>query len=494
MRSHGANGSLSAVTSRAPHASVDASPSAPAIPTSVGSSSLPTISIAENRRAITLAADVSDVLLSMLMPASEVASAGITICERFCARPVNVDVTSTLLTFSQERTGSETPYTLARPVTPRGLNNMTIQAISQVVADVDAGRCDLDEAERRVREVIVRPRRIPWWAYPVSAGGVSAGVVPLFSTSLFSTLLTFIAGVITERVLIFLLRHRAPAFFAQAGAALVLTLLASGMTQVASTFNWPPVDARMVIVGGVVMLLVGLMFVGAFQDAIDEFYVTASARLLKVIMLTAGIVTGILAGVAVARWAGLAVDVTLDPLPMNTPVWLSTIGAALIAGMYCWYCQSTSTAIAFAAGVGAVIWWVFLLLWHSGVHMVAAVFLAAILAGLAGALINRRWGIPGSAITTAGIVTMVPGIMLFTGLLQLVNYPPGHPRFSEALSTLTVALGIGLGIAAGASLGLSIGRPLRRSLVLARNAASKRRRAGGRSGEQTRGASPARRP
>jgi uncharacterized membrane protein YjjP (DUF1212 family) len=33
-------------------------------------------------------------------------------------------------------------------------------------------------------------------------------------------------------------------------------------------------------VGGIVMLVAGMTSVGAAQDAIDQFYVTASARLL----------------------------------------------------------------------------------------------------------------------------------------------------------------------------------------------------------------------
>jgi uncharacterized membrane protein YjjP (DUF1212 family) len=57
-------------------------------------------------------------------------------------------------------------------------------------------------------------------------------------------------------------------------------------------------------VGGIVMLVAGMTIVGAAQDAIDQFYVTASARLLDVILRTAGIVVGIVASLELAWLRG----------------------------------------------------------------------------------------------------------------------------------------------------------------------------------------------
>jgi hypothetical protein len=52
------------------------------------------------------------------------------------------------------------------------------------------------------------------------------------------------------------------------------------------------VDPTLVVVGGIVMLVAGMAIVGAAQNATDQFYVTASARLLDVVMRTVGIAVG----------------------------------------------------------------------------------------------------------------------------------------------------------------------------------------------------------
>ena len=50
------------------------------------------------------------------------------------------------------------------------------------------------------------------------------------------------------------------------------------------------VDPTVIVVGGIVVLVAGMTIVGAMQDAIDQVDVTAAARVLEVVLLTAGIV------------------------------------------------------------------------------------------------------------------------------------------------------------------------------------------------------------
>jgi uncharacterized membrane protein YjjB (DUF3815 family) len=83
--------------------------------------------------------------------------------------------------------------------------------------------------------------------------------------------------------------------------------------------------------------------------------------------------------------------------------------------------------------------------------------------------LSRVWRTPASGITAAGIVPLVPGLSLYTGLMQLVNYPPGHVLFSRGIGTLFTAIAIALAIAAGASFGNIIARPFNQRRSHARN-------------------------
>jgi uncharacterized membrane protein YjjB (DUF3815 family) len=108
---------------------------------------------------------------------------------------------------------------------------------------------------------------------------------------------------------------------------------------------------------------------------------------------------------------------------------------------------------------------------HIDISVVPASGVAAMLVGFIAALLSRFWRTPSSGIIAASILPLVPGLMLFTGLMQLVRYPPGHPLFFRSVVTLFTALGTALAIAAGASFGSMLGRPLHRHITHSRNLA-----------------------
>ena len=72
---------------------------------------------------------------------------------------------------------------------------------------------------------------------------------------------------------------------------------------------------------------------------------------------------------------------------------------------------------------------------------------------------------PSLAIVNASIVPLVPGLILYNGLMGLIapeNAPGGDDLLLRAIL-------ISVAIAAGASFGVLVGRPTRRSFVLIRN-------------------------
>ena len=103
-------------------------------------------------------------------------------------------------------------------------------------------------------------------------------------------------------------RISASAIFVTMAAAIIKFLNDSGV----AFFNG--MNPTVIVVGGIIMLVAGLMIVGAISDALEEFYVTANARLLRVALQTIGIVVGILIGIYIARKMGIGIAVSPDPL------------------------------------------------------------------------------------------------------------------------------------------------------------------------------------
>lgn len=424
-----------------------------------------------NLRALRLAMTASDFLLSMGVSASSVTSRALDITETYCRQPVHIDIAANLMMVSQSRGLEREPLTLIRPVAMRDVNYMTIQAIQSLIYEIHKGSVTLTQAEERLDAIIQANKAFPHWVITMSYGILVAGVSLMFTSSWHIILTTFVIGMCVERLLSFFGKRAFPSFFRQIMAALFVTLTAA-ILNFASRHGvdfFDGMNPTLIVVGGIVMLVAGLAVVGAIQDAIEEYYITANARMLRVILQTAGIVIGIMIGLYVARKLGIGIAISPDPLLSNTPHF-QIIGAAIAA---IGYALSTHTPLRAILWVGAIGGGSLAIMYSSinwfDISVVPASGIAAAFVGIISSFMSRFWQTPSVGIIAAGIVPLVPGLMLYNGLMQLINYPPGDPLFFKALGTLFTVATTGLAIAAGASLGSMIGRPFRQKIVADRN-------------------------
>jgi uncharacterized membrane protein YjjP (DUF1212 family) len=426
-----------------------------------------------NLRALRLAMTASDLLLSMGVSANSVVARALDITEAYCARPVHIDIAANLLMVSQLRGLEKEPLTLIRPVAMRDVNYMTSQAVQKLIFDIHKGGVSLEDAEARLDSIIQQPKTFPWWIIMMSNGLLVAGVSLMFTSTWQIILTTFIIGLLVDRLLYLLAKSAFPAFFRQVAAAAFVTITAAVLNVLAGTdiTFFHGMNPTLIGVGGIIMLVAGLAVVGAIQDAIEEYYITANARMTKVFIQTIGIVIGIMVGLYTARKMGIGIAVSPDPLLLNSLQFQIT-GAAVAAIGYALSTQTNLRAIVWVGIIGGAATSIM----YSSVHwfsisIVPASGIAAAFVGLTASFMSRFWRTPSVGIIAAGIVPLVPGLMLYNGLMQLINYPPGDPFFFKALGTLFTVGTTGLAIAAGASLGSMIGRPFRQKIAADRNLA-----------------------
>jgi len=423
-----------------------------------------------NLRALRLAMTASDVLLSMGVSANSVVSKALDITETYCQRPVHIDINANVLMLSQLRGIDKEPLTLIRPVALREVNYMTVQSVQRLIYEIRSGQFSLDEAEAELEKVLQKPAKYPWWLIMIGNAGIATGVSLMFTKSWEVVLTTFVIGMMVDRLLALLVRNAIPAFFRQIAAAAFATFMAAIIALLAkngATF-FADANPTLIVVGGIIMLVAGLVIVGAIQDAIEEYYVSATARIMKVGMLTTGIVVGILIGLYTARKLGFGIAVSADPLTLNG-LDFQIAGAGIAAAAYALATHTRIKAVLWAGLIGGSALAVMYSAREYDISVVPASGVAAILIGLMGALLSRLWQTPSSGIIAAGIVPLVPGLALYNGLMQLVNYPPGDPFFARGLGTLFTALATAIAIAAGASFGSMIGRPLHQKIAHNRN-------------------------
>lgn len=423
-----------------------------------------------NLRALRLAMTASDLLLSMGVPANSVVSKALDITEAYCKQPVHIDISYNLIMVSQLRGVEYEPLTLIRPVAMREVNNMTVQSVQQLVYEIRTGKRTLASAEAALDEILNEPITYPKWLVRAANALIAPAAVLMFSTNWRIIITSYVIALMVDQLVAMLGRKAVAPFFRQIIAGAFVTLAAGCIAWLARqdiTF-FDGMNSTLIVVGGIIMLVAGLAIVGAVQDAIEEYYLTATARILRVAMLTIGIVVGILVGLYTARKLGLGITVSPNPLQL-TDLHFQVIGGAGIAAAYALSVQTRLRAILWAGLIGGGALAIMYEARNFDISIIPATGVAAFFVGLVASLFSRLWRTPSSGVIAAGIVPLVPGLALYTALMQLVNYPPGHPRFFIGLASLFTAIATALAIAAGASFGSMLGRPLHRQITHNRN-------------------------
>lgn len=432
--------------------------------------------LTDNMRALRLVATMADQLLSRGMAASDVVHICLGVTLVYCSRRVHMDISHTILSISQDRGLDREPLTIVRTVTNRGSDYQTIQMVEDLGEKIRSGLVSLEDAEHQIDKIITRRRLYPRWMTHASAGGVSAGVVMLYSQDPVVWMTAFIMGVLMNMTLYKLAKSGLPSFYSQAIVGVIVTMIATIVSLLAANELIPffdSVSSTLLITAGIVLLVAGMMIVSAFQDAIDEFYVTASARLLKVVMMTGGIVVGVTIGLYIATRFGVVLDTTPDRLAMAN-VSYQYIGAAILSASFALGNQARWQTAIGAGVVGFMSLYIVLSMTGIGFGTIAASGVAAVSVGLGATFLLHFFHIPTLATISSGIIPLVPGMTLYSGLMHIAEAQETS-NFDTGVTLLMRAILIAVVVAAGATFGNLIGRPARRRLIHFQNRLPRRR-------------------
>lgn len=389
-------------------------------------------------------------LLSNGAGAADVTATMSSVAHHLGLRQVLVDVTFTTLTLSHQTSFDDPPLSLTRTVTHRETDFDDLTRVDHLVADLLADEIDLDEARIRIAQIASTGHQTPRWAVTAGSGVFGAGIALLIGGDAVVTLIAAVAAMGIDVLQRYLSRLRLPFFYAQVAGGFFASLLAVG---VAATDV--EVDPSLVITASIVMLLAGLGFIGAIQDALTNFYVTAVARILEVMMSTIGVIVGVSGGLTIGRLIG--VELTVEPGASGlSRLPLMVTGAAVGAAAFAFAAYAPRRAlvpIAVIAGSAAAI---YLLIAERDVGRAWPAAVAAIFIGLVSYSVAARVNVPPLVIVTAAIVPLLPGVSIYRGLGLLAA-----DNYAGILAMIT-AIGVAISLAAGVILGEYVAQPVRR--------------------------------
>lgn len=426
-------------------------------------------------RALDLAMRIGESMFAVGASAHEVTLAITRVAAAYGLKGVHVDVTYTSITLSYQPSGDGWPHTLLRAVRVAAPDHTKLQRMQALLVAVDDGM-DLDEARTAFRAIRRVPFRYRQPVVVVARALLAVGASILSGGSAVLVGLTFVAALGAAATQSGLARLRVPSFFSQIAGAFVTTVVAVVVSALAAADVEPfaGVQPAIIVASGIVLMLSGLTVVGAAQDAIDGFALTAAGRILDLTLQTLGLVVGILAGLELGSVLGFRMTLPDGPSPLG-PLPNQVGGAVIIAVAVALFNGAGARIVAVSAVLGTVTALSHAVVLTSDLHEAAASGIAALLASFVGVFIAHNLHVPSVAVTTAAIVPLVPGGAVFYGLLGMVHADPASAA-GGGTASLVLAASVGVGLAAGASLGIYLGTPVRATLAgVARSRARVRR-------------------
>jgi uncharacterized membrane protein YjjP (DUF1212 family) len=383
-----------------------------------------------------------------------------------------VDITYGSIIISIAASGDRPGLTDMRVVRGRSTHFARVAAAHQLVLDLSEGRLRPDDVDARLSEIEHLRRPYPRWFVIVAFGALSAAITvqlgalstgpkdELSATDFLTPAVAFLAAVATGLVGNSMARRRIPTFFINLVLAFGSAMIAVGVTQLESTSDEIRVKTSLVIVGGIIALLPGMSLMVAAQEAIGSFAVTAAARIVELTFSTIGIVSGVLLGLIIAEELDIPMAVTVRPDANATTITTAVIAASIAAAAAAITYQSPVRL----AVVGGALAGLGILVNGTVGSFVdspgATTAVAAIAIGFGSRLFGARLHVPPVLLTAAGIIPLLPGLAVYSGLLALSRNDPGD--LDQGIASLVEAVTIAIALAAGVLLGqLLAGRLLR---------------------------------
>ena len=403
-------------------------------------------------QAVDLALRIGEVVLSSGAGAADAYATVLAVTRACGLRSVHVDISFTTLLVSYQADPGEPPQTYVRTITYRGLDYGLLSEVDHLVRGLADGTVDPDDAGRRINEIRSAPKPYPRWAVSSATGLMAAGVGLLLQGSLLVVAIAFATSTLTDQAVRQLARRRIPAFYQQVAGALVVTVVAHGLYLVEV-----PVRPSVIVASGIVVLLAGITLVGAVQDALSGYYVTASARTFEAILLTGGIIAGVSLGLTIGLQLGFELPLTARASSGLSDLPLATIGGLLVSVGFALSCYAPLRSVVPVAAVGLVAQAALVLLVTAGSGVAWSSAVAAVLVGVGSFSLAGRFRVPPLVVVVSGIVSLLPGLTIYRGLFQLLT-----EKDVTGFFPLLTAVSVGVGLASGVLLGEYIAQPLKR--------------------------------
>ncbi|HWJ66744.1 MAG TPA: threonine/serine exporter family protein [Nocardioides sp.] len=409
-------------------------------------------------RTLDLCLKVGEVLLSSGAGAPDVVATMRALARALGVRQTQVDVTFTSLAMSVQQGLDEPPVVQLRSVTQREIDYEDLTRVDHLVRGVVAGRVDLEGARTEIAAIVSSGHARPRWAATLGVGVMCGGVGLQLGGNAVVVLVATFAAICIDRLQLLMTRRRLPGFYQQVAGGVVATVLAAAGTRLAEP--WVHLNASLVVTANIIMLLAGIGFVGAIQDALSGFFVTGGARVLEAVLATAGIIAGVSGGLSLCAVVGLEISRLELPRFDLVSVTAAAVGGAIAAAAFAFASHAPLRTLLPIGLLGGLAIATTEAISEAGFGRPWAVGVAAFLIGLFGYTVGRRFRVPPLVVVVSAVVPLLPGLSIYRGLFLLAE--EGGQQVANGLLAMVTAASVAIALASGVILGEYVAQPVLR--------------------------------
>ena len=401
-------------------------------------------------KTLDLALRVGEMLLSAGAGAADVTATMLSITHASGLRGVSADVTFTEVSLNYHPSNDEPGTIQVRHVTHREIDYEDLTLVDHLVQDLVGGAITRDEARDQLNRLTSSGHRRPRWAVTTGWGVMGAGIALLLGGGAVVALIAFLSAAVIDRIQRAMSVRRLPVFYQQVAGGLAATLIA-----VAAAALDLGLEPSRVVTAGIIMLLAGIGFMGATQDALTGFPITAAARMLEAVLATAGIIAGVSLGLTVGEL--LFVDLgQLEPGAVGfTQASIQSFGAAVAAAAFAFSSYAPLRSLIPVAAIAAIGTAIYAAVDSVDVGLAWAAASAAIVIGAISYSVAGRIRVPPLVVVVPAIVPLLPGLSIYRGLALLSEGQGGVLHMAAAGATA-------IALASGVILGQYVAQPLKR--------------------------------
>ena len=346
--------------------------------------------------------------------AQETTEAMIAVTRAYGLRHIDADVSPGSVALTWTNTSTDESISRRHNLPPRRLDYTRLTAAAALHGRIVGRRIELEDAARQLTSIRVSPPLAPTIVRRLGWAVLGGGAAVLLGGGALVAGVAFAAALLIDTVLAALQRRRVPLLFC--------TFLGGTIGPVAAVLVRiidPTASATLVVVSTVIVMLAGVTVLGGVQDILTAYYITGLARLMEAIVATTGIAAGVIASSLLLEVLGAPVAIRVtEARPEQTPVVAMVAAIVMALG----FALGTATpwrafwgvAVTAAVGEGIAV-----VCARAGFDATWTAALAAIAIGAAASLLTRATRTPALPLIIAAIVPMLPGLLLFNGMMQL---------------------------------------------------------------------------